>query len=294
MKKRPASGFCSGFCSVILLFALNHLVSAQSLLPAEARLQSGINLYSQGKWQEAIPELRRAQAESPSNQLRAEALFWISISELSAGQYDESLRDMNTLEQTDPGSSRIKELPYHRGRVLYYLNRYDEAILNFIGYINSLRPAPGATPNASDASRKVHALYWTGECLFSLGQLDTARDIFKYITEEYAGSTKYEASNYRLNLINQKKVEAELLGLLKWSHEESLRNIEESRRRESTYDQALSNYQKRIADLMDNTKVQDLENENDRYRSQLKSAEERIRSLENALRDSSASADSVR
>ena len=264
MKKRPATIFCRGFCLLILLLALNQLVSAQSLLPAQTRLQSGINLYSQGKLHEAILELRRAQAESPSGELRGEALFWISISELYAGLYDESLRDMNALQQTDPHSSRLQELSYHKGRVLYYLNRYDEAILNFLEYINSLKPGNSVISNAQEGSRKAQALYWTGECLFSLGQLDRARDIFKYITEEYAGSTKYEASNYRLNLINQKKVESELLGLLNWSHEESLRNMEESRRRESIYDQALSNYLKKI------------------------------RSLENALRNTSASADSAR
>jgi len=42
--------------------------------------------------------------------------------------------------------------------------------------------------------------------------------------------------------------ENELLTLLKWSHEESLRVIEEFQRREKAYEQALSVYQRRLSE----------------------------------------------
>jgi len=95
-------------------------------------------------------------------------------------------------------------------------------------------------------------------------------------------------------MINQKKVENELLNLLKWSHEESLRNMEDFRRKESAYDQALSAYQKRIADMLSDTRFQDLEDSNAYFRDQLIVAEERIRTLENALRESSTALEKVR
>ena len=263
-----------------LLLILPALAFAQFHTP-ESRLKAGVELYGQGKWREAVSELRRVQAEAPLRALRAEALFWISLSQLAAGEYEEALRDMGNLEEIDPKNQRIRELPYHRGRIYYYLGRYDEAIVLLSEYAKSFVPGPGGILSPLDNLQKAAALYWTGECLFSMSQFDVASDIFSLITKEYPLSPKYEASVYRLALISQKKVEAGLLELLKWTHEEALRNMEDFRRRETTYDQALGVYQKRISNLY--------ERPEEGYREQLESAEERIRFLENALRLASSS-----
>ena len=289
MRKRPSSIVFLKFWMVVLLLALTEYIPAQtSPQQLNSRLAAGINFYSQGKWSEAVSELRPVQAEASSQELKGEALFWISMSELSAGEYEEALRDMDALEAADPGSRRLAELPYQRGRALYYLGRYNEAIVLLKNYADTLTAGPGGVLSPIDISRKAAALYWTGECLFSMGQLDRAGDVFRLITKDYSGTSKYEASLYRLDLINQKKVEAELLALLKWSHEESLRSMEENRRREASYDQALSAYQKRIAELLKDTRVQDLENLNAQYQEQLNAAQEKILSLENTLRELSS------
>ena len=288
MIKRLSSIFPRGLIFSALLLALAASVPAQS--PPDqtrSRLHNGIRLYSQAKWPEAIVELRRVQAEASSNTERAEALFWISMSEMSAGEYEEALQDMDALEATDPSNRRIAELPYQRGRALYNLGRYNEAIVLLQGYADSLTPGPDGALSPADITRKAAALYWTGECLYSLGQLDKAADVFNVVIKDYPGNSKYEAARYRLDLIEQKKVEAQLLSLLKWSHEESLNNMEEYRRREAAYDQALGAYQKRIADMLKDTRLQDLETENSNYKDQLNSAEEKIRSLEDTLRESS-------
>jgi TolA-binding protein len=139
-------------------------------------------------------------------------------------------------------------------------------------------------PAGSDAAaRKSAALYWIGECLYAMGQLDYARDVFTIVTDEYPRSAKYEASTYRIGLIGQKMIEEELLALLKWSHEESLKSIEEYQRRERSYDQALIAYQKRIAELLKDTHITDLEAANAQYRRQLLDAEARINTLESRL-----------
>jgi TolA-binding protein len=260
----------------------------------QSRIRTGINLYSQGKWHEAVQELRRAQAEAPTKELRGEALFWISLSELSAGEYEASLRDMDALEETDPGTYRLKELPYHRARVLYYLGRFDEAIILFRLYADAIFPADGTVLSQTEITRKASAYYWIGECLYSMGQLDRAGEFFRLVTDVYPGSSKYEASSYRLAMINQKKVETELLALLQWSHEESLKNMEEFRRKESAYDQAMSAYQKRINDMLKDTRLQDLEDSNSHFREQLILAEERIRSLESSLRETSSTLEEAR
>ena len=296
MRKWLEKAPCRIFWSLCLFLVLAGYLPAQSLSPAQiqSRVSRGVDLYSQGKWRDAVLELRRIQAEAGSRELRGEALFWISLSELSAGEYEAALKDMDALEESDPGNRRLAELSYHRGRALYNLGRYDDAVVFLKRYADSLVPGPDGSLNPADSSRKAAAFYWTGESLFSMGQLDRAAGVFRIITEEYQRSPKYEASLYRLSLINQKKVETELLELLKWSHEEALRNMEEYQRKESAYDQALSAYQKRIADMLKDTRLQELEDANVRYQEQLESAEERIRSLENTLRDTSAALEKVR
>ncbi|MDR2160340.1 MAG: tetratricopeptide repeat protein [Treponema sp.] len=215
-------------------------LSAAPVPSLSPRLREGIRLYGEGRWRDAAVELRRAQSESADPEQQAEALYWIALSELSAGDYEASLRDMDELARIHPAGPRRAELPYHRGRAYYYLGRYDEAVVILKDYAD----------REGEGMRKSAALYWIGECLYALGRLDEARDLFTLITEQYPQSAKYEASTYRIDLINQKKIEIELLALLKWSHEESLRIMEEYQRRERSYDQALVAYQKRISDLL--------------------------------------------
>ena len=268
----------------LLIFALFFLFAGYAFAQTSAsRLAAGIELFSQGRWNEAVLELRRAQAEAPSRELRAEALFWISMAQLSAGEYEQALREMDALEQTDPGNRRAAQLAYQRGRALFHLERYDEAIIFLGKYTDAIRPGPDGVFSPPDAFRRAAALFWTAECLFAMGQLDRAADIFTTIIENYPASSKFEAAYFRLALINQRRLEAELLTLLHWSHEESLRNTEEFRRREQAYDHAMRAYQRRIADMQSDTRFADIQSENELYRQQLRNAEDRIRYLENLL-----------
>jgi TolA-binding protein len=249
--------------------------------PGYTRLRRGLEFYQQGRWREAVAEFRRAQDEAVDSELKAEALYWIALSEISAKDYAGAVRDMDQIELTVPESRRLRDVPYHKGRALYYLGRYEEALMLLKLYADQM----GGTPPAGSetAARKSAAIYWIGECLYAMGQLDYARDVFTIVTQDYPRSAKFEASSYRLALIHQKKVEEELLNLLKWSHEESLKAIEEYQRRERSYDQALIAYQRRIADLLKDSRLADLDSANTQYRRQLAEAEERIRALEAEL-----------
>ncbi|MDR1058985.1 MAG: tetratricopeptide repeat protein [Treponema sp.] len=250
---------------------------------AASRLQNGINLYGEGKWREAIIELRHAGALSAAADQRSEALYWIGLTELAAGEYEAALQDMEGLEKFNPHFASIGELAYHKGRALYYLGRFEEAILLLKSYNDAL-----GEDGKNGASRRSAALYWIGECLYSMGFLQEASEVFLLVTEKYPQSAKFEAASYRIALIRQKKIEIELLGLLKWSHEESLRTMEEYQRREHSYDQALIAYQKRIADMLKDTRLSELETANAQYQKRLGEAEERIRGLERELEAASS------
>ncbi|MDR1909257.1 MAG: tetratricopeptide repeat protein, partial [Spirochaetaceae bacterium] len=124
------------------------------------RLQSGVGLYGRGMWPEALAELRRAYLEGTNPSQKAEALYWIAMTELGAAHYEESVRAMDELQRLAPGNTRYAEVPYHRGRVYYYLGRFDEAIVLFRSFIDSI-----AVDVPGENARKPAALYWMGECL---------------------------------------------------------------------------------------------------------------------------------
>jgi TolA-binding protein len=256
----------------LFLFFIGILVPVFSQ-NSETAFQKGLRLYREGGFGEAVSELRNVD---PGDKDYPDALYWAGLSQLSLGNYRNALETFDALETLYPGKK--PELPYHRGRVLYYLGKYEEALIVLSDY----------SVNENDKTLKAASLYWAGECLYALGQFDTAESVFAGIVEKYPGSSKYQAALYRMELIKQKKIEAELLSLLSWTHEESLKTQEEYRRRERDYDLTIMAYQKRIAELQGDTKAFDLELSNEDYRQQLDTAEQRIAMLESSLKDANA------
>jgi tetratricopeptide (TPR) repeat protein len=244
-----------------------------SVFPQSAALQRGLSLYGEGNFAGAVSELRNVD---PVDADYPEALYWIGLSQLSQGNYPGALETFDTLEARYPG--RKPDLPYHRGRALYYTGKYEEALIVLSGY----------SERENDATLKAASLYWAGECLYALGQLDTAESVFAEIVEKYPGSAKYQAALYRMELIKQKKIEAELLSILNWTHEESLKTQEEYQRREKDYNLTILAYQKRLAELQGDTRVADLELSNEDYKKYLDAAEQRIALLESSLQEANA------
>jgi tetratricopeptide (TPR) repeat protein len=252
----------------LLFFGFSLSVFSQS-----AALQRGLRLYGEGSFAEAVSELRNVD---PADADYPEALYWIGLSRMSQGNYPDALETFDALEARYPGKK--PELPYHRGRALYYAGKYEEALIVLSGY----------SERENNANLKAASLYWAGECLYALGQLDTAESVFAGIVEKYPGSAKYQASLYRMELIKQKKIEAELLSILNWTHEESLKTQEEYQRREKDYDLTLLAYQKQLAELQGDTRAVDLELSNEDYKKHLDAAEQRIALLEASLREANA------
>jgi len=209
------------------------------------RFQNGTQLYNSSRWQEAAAEFRRAQEISTSIGNWSQALYWVILSELAYSDYGSAIRDMDELEITAPLSSFTRDMAYHRGRVYFNQGYFDDALLYFTRYINSVQNI--TDPETTD--RIAAAYFWMGECLFSMMQYDDAIRFYTWVIDRYPDSPKKEISTYRIDLIKQKKIEAELLALLQWSHEESLRTSEDYQRRIRSYEQALNSYQRRITDL---------------------------------------------
>jgi tetratricopeptide (TPR) repeat protein len=242
----------------------------------EELIKIGVSFYSEGKYSEAASILQLASS-SP------EALYWLSLAELSSGNFDKSLTCLETLEKTGPSGRWSEEVFYHRGRCFYYLGRYDEAIVSLQTFSGSL----------SDSDlRKASSYYWQGESLLALGQLDKAADAFSTVVEKYPTSSKYEAANYRLSIINQKRIETELLAILKWSHEESLKSMEEYQEREKNYELAIASYQKRLGELAaisgEDAGLPVSGESSAYYQQQIMAADQKIAELETSLAEANA------
>ena len=272
------------FPMMILLAAVPLWAQNRHTAPEEL-LKTGIGFYGEGRFTEAVTVLRLVGNESA---LYPDALYWTALAELSAGNYAGSLADLDALEAAFPRNRWSEELPYHQGRNYFYLGRHEEALECLEQYSASLeiRKSGESLDVSRAASKKGAALYWMGESYFALGRLDSAGAAFSEVVEKYPSSVKYEAASYRLSLISQKKVEAELLDILKWSHEESLRTMEAYQNREKTYDMAIAAYQQRIAEM--------LAAENAGGTDQLAAAEGRIAVLEASLAEANAALEELR
>lgn len=214
-------------CSYTLIFAQT---VSDSLLP-------GLEAYSREDWDAAILFFKKISANKST--ASDDAMYWLIMSELSADDYKSALTDSNTFLVKYKDSKRVPDICYQKGRALYQLKQYDEAVKQLYSFLKDY-PDHKLTPSA---------LYWIAESLFNTKNYERAALFYTMIVEDYKGSPKYEASFYRLSLIKQKEREEELLELLKVTHEESLRAAEEYEKKSQKYEQAILAYQNRIREL---------------------------------------------
>ena len=216
------------------------------ILSAVNPITSGLEAYARSDWSSAILSFRKAIS---SDSTVSEPWYWLILSEISAAQYDTALIDIERFINGFSDDQRIPDILYQKGRIYYLTGKYDESIQVLYQFLS------GWPEHQLIAS----AYYWIGESLYSVGRFDESASIFRIILDRYPDAVKREAAIYRIALIEQGKQEEELLKLLKMSHEESLKIIEEYQRREKTYEQAINAYQKRISDMMKDTRLGELE-----------------------------------
>jgi TolA-binding protein len=234
---------------------------------SQGSLTSGLDAYARSDWSTAVLSFRKAVTEPGAG---SEPWYWLIMAEISSGEYQAALGDIDRFGVSFPTDARIPDTRYQKGRVQYLLGNYEESIRTLYQFLVSW-PASDLVPAA---------YYWTGECLFASGRFDEARSVFSIVRDKYPTSVKVEASRYRIALIDENSKEEDLLKLLKMSHEESLRVIEDYQRREKTYEQAVTAYQKRISDMMKDTRLGELEKELGDEKSKNTTLSDRIAELE--------------
>lgn len=219
--------------ALVLLLVLSG-VHAQTYAGADIEsLRTAITLFADGRYAEALPILQAVTTYGADN-LRPEGHYWLAMSKIALNELTDALKLIDSFLQVYPLHSKSGDMMYQRGRVAFMLSDYESAIKNFSSFINS---SPGS-------DNLANAIFWSAEAAYALGRMVEAENLYRSLVENFPESVKLEAAQYRLNLVQFKYREDELLTLLKWSHEESLRVIEEFQRREKAYEQAIMAYQK--------------------------------------------------
>lgn len=221
--------------ALLLAFFLLHGAYGQT--GPDGRISLGISLFGEEKYSEALEQFNRVLSDPAAKASRPDAVYWSGLSYVALNDSANARRALDTFMQEYPRHESVPDALYQRARLSHSASEYEEAVQLFAVFLEKY-------PDHAFASS---ALYWTGDSLFYLGRLPESEAVFRSLLSEYPKSVKYEAASYKLSLIRYKYRENELLTLLKWSHEESLRVIEEFQRREKAYEQALAVYQRRLA-----------------------------------------------
>lgn len=214
-------------------------VMAQSASPTPAdELRRGIELFANEKYMEALPIFDSLFMDPTSGSLRADGAYWSAMTLLASGKPMAAEKAIESFLSSFPSHPKTAEMVYHKARSAFLQKDFERSLKTFSAYLS-------AYPEGELAPA---AIFWSAESLYSLGRLNDAERLYRTIGEKYPESVKAEASTYRLSLIQFKYREDELLTLLKWSHEESLKIIEEFQRREKAYEQALEVYHRRYGE----------------------------------------------
>lgn len=252
--------------AVILLVA----ILSGTAFGAETLLNQGLEAFRRNDFATAIDRFRDVLLDARDIDTEATAYFWLAKAAMAEGRLDEAERNLEYYLQNFPRHRFVPEARYQQGRLLFMQDDFESSIQLLDGFIQ-LHP---------DSPFVANAVYWSGEALFNLGRLDEARRVFQRVLRDFPTSFRVEAARYRVAVIELTFREQELLQLLRWSHEEYLRAVDEFQRREGAYQDAISSYRRRLQDAAD----EDFRDEIVRLNTEVRSLQETIRSRDAQIR----------
>jgi len=211
-------------------------LSAQSSIPS-SDMRDGIDSFKNGQYDKAILLFHNVILDPAADAQKPSAYLLIAKSYIAIGKLDEAEHNLEFSLANYPNAAEYPEALYQKGRLLFLQDEFESAILALQGFLSTY-PKSSFAPSA---------WFWVGESLYGLGRLENAITVFRKIVTDYPTSIKVEAAQYKLSLIQLQQKEVELSKLLKWSHEDFLKSIEEYQNREKTYEQAIAAYQRRLA-----------------------------------------------
>ncbi len=205
-----------------------------------ANYEKGKKAFLDKEYNNAINYFENALKESRSD-YKPLIYYWKGQSYMSLENLKKAEEIFDLIISTYPETIEAVNSLYQKGRISFKEKKYEQTIEKMHNFLKK-----------SDKNRlNGNAYFWIGESLFVLGHRNDALFFFNKVVNEYPESYKYEASAYRAELIKLGKREEELLKLIKWSHEESLRERESFIKNEKEYNQAVLAYQRKLASISD-------------------------------------------
>jgi len=220
---------------LILFIFVNIYVFCQNS-DANKIMESGLNNFSSRNYTLALSDFRNIILNSENESLHGTAYYWIARSYMAQNLLEKAENNLDFFIQNFSKNNLYPDAVYQKAKLLFRKGMYDSSIQIFYKFIENYGNHPYVT----------NSYFWIAESLYSLGHLKEAEIIYSMIIREYPNSYKLEASKYKLSLITLKFRENELLKLLKISHEEYLKVLEDFQRREKIYEQSISDYQRRL------------------------------------------------
>ncbi len=222
--------------SMALCCLLTTVLGAES--PGASLLAQGQDAYAKGNYLDALTQFQRLVSD-PQTRTRPEPYLWLAKTYFAVLDTKNASQNLDYYLANFPQDPGRAEALYLQARILYSDGDYAHAIQAFGQYLDT-SPTGDQVPNS---------LFWMAESAFALGHYEEAASLYTKIVQGYPSSFKWEASRYRLSVIDLKHREDELLKLLQWSHAESINSEEDFQRRERVYQQSLAAYQKKLLEM---------------------------------------------
>jgi TolA-binding protein len=259
---------------VSLFFVLNFSLACFATETGAFAFVEGCKAFSEGDWENAIILLKRAVAykefESP------DSYYMLISAEVEANENEAALYDCDFFLNSFPNSIYVSRINYLKGRLLFNLGEYDEAIVVLSDFCRLYE----------DDQMYSYALFYIAESLYAGYQYDDAKNIYERVINEFPESPKYAHSQYRVDLILQRAREEKLLYLLKQTGEEYLAAKEDYERQLRMYNsEALTASKDKVNELQEenvelNEKIADLEEQIKELKLQLENEQQNRNQLE--------------
>jgi TolA-binding protein len=246
-----------------MLLCLTATLSGAEVDAGAAAIEGGKREFGSGNYQQALLTFRDIVLNPAWDEVHGEAYYWIGRSYMALDRAGKALENLDYFLRNYQRHPLRAEGLYHKARLLIHRGEHQEAIKLLYTFTDTYPEHP----------YRANAFFWIGEALYSMGHFDEARRFLSRVVEDYPRSYKREAARYRLSLIDLKKRERELLKLLRISHEEYLKALEQFRRKEKEYEHAISSYQRKLAaavDDDDNRLISELNREIEAQREELR------------------------
>ena len=248
----------------LILFMISCCLSAFAETNWAAEEAKARSLYDAGKYDQSIVLFREILLSSKNETIKREAYFWLGKAYMSVEKYNQAMTNLEYyLANYQKNGSNYPEAVYQKGVLLYMQEQYEAAYQQLAEFAKTYKKDKLVSS----------AYFWMGESMYALGQLDNAELYYGVVVKKFPRSSKFQAAQYKLDLIEHKRAELVLQNLLKWSQEQYLATLNQNKVKEKSLLQALEEYRRRelLSDenMLNASEIVNLKTENEQLKKKV-------------------------